>query len=174
MSWGLYREVKNQGRAGLSQKEVRIVDGCRVKLDVEELASAIVVADPADAESIAQVKKLLAGLAEDAKHQELIEPVGEALQDALTAGKLLEQNPDAKACASVGEAVESLQKTIVACHRARAASCKFKQSQLATAGKAPAKAQSLAAVKQRDATPSLSLASSCPRARKGCRAPTRY
>jgi two-component system chemotaxis sensor kinase CheA len=130
---------------------VLIVDGCRVKLDVEELASAIVVADPADAESIALVKKLLAGAAEDAKQQELAEPVSEALQDALTAGKLLDQNPDAKACASVAEAVEALQKVIVACHRARAASCKYKHGQPVQLGKAPAKAQSFAAVKQRDA-----------------------
>jgi len=130
---------------------VRIVDGCRVKLDVEELASAIVVADPADAESIALVKKLLAETAEAAKHQELIESVSEALLDALTAGKLLDQTPDAKACASVAGAVEVLQKAIVVCHRTRAASCKRKQGQLATADTAPAKAQPLAAVKQRDA-----------------------
>jgi two-component system chemotaxis sensor kinase CheA len=128
-----------------------MVDCCRVKLDVEELASAIVVADPADAESIALVKKLLAGVAEDAKHQELIEPVSEALQDALTAGKLLDRNPDATACAGVAEAVEALQKVVVACHRARVAACKFKQSQLATVGKVPAKSPSFAAVKQRDA-----------------------
>ena len=51
------------------------MDGCKLKLNVEELAGAIVAAEADDAESMDLVRRLLDKTEQAAKAQELIEPV---------------------------------------------------------------------------------------------------
>ena len=127
------------------------MDGCRVKLNVEELAGAIVAAEADDAESVVLVRRLLDEIEQAAKVQELIEPVSEALGDVLTLGRGLAGQPNAADLQHVAEAVGELQKQLNRCHTARAASCKFRQSILKQIGAGPSAPQSFAAAKLRDA-----------------------
>jgi two-component system chemotaxis sensor kinase CheA len=127
------------------------MDGCRVKLDVEELAAAIVAAEVDNAESLALVRRLLQETEQAAKTQELIEPVAEALGDTLTLGRVLADQLGAAELQQLGEAIEELQKQINRCHKARAASCRFRNMALNQLGKGPSAPPSFAATKQRDA-----------------------
>ena len=127
------------------------MDGCRVKLNVEELAGAIVAADFDDAESVAPVRRLLEETEQASKTQDLIEPVTEALGDVLTLGRALAGQPSAADLQHLAEAIDELQKQIARCHTARAASCRFRQLSLQQVGLAPSQPQSFAAAKQRDA-----------------------
>ena len=113
------------------------MDGCRVKLNVEELAGAIVAADYDDAESVALVRRLLDETEQAAKTQELIEPVMEALGDVLALGRALAGQPSAADLQHLAEAIDKLQKQIARCHTARAASCRFRQSALKQIGAPP-------------------------------------
>ncbi len=127
------------------------MDGCKVRLNVEELAGAIVAAEADDAESMALVHRLLDETEQAAKAQELIEPVAEALGDLLTMGRSLAGRPNAADLQHVAEAMDEVQKQLARCHAARAASCKFNQAKLTQLGMAPGPPQSFAAAKQRDA-----------------------
>ena len=127
------------------------MDGCKVKINIEELAGAIVAAEADDAESVAIVRRLLDEAEQAAKTQDLIEPVAEALGDVLTLGHALAGQPSAVELQRVAEAVEKLQKQIDRCHTARSASCKLRNTNLKEVGIAPSQPQSFAAAKQRDA-----------------------
>jgi len=127
------------------------MDGCKVKLNVEELAGAIVAAEADDAESVALVRRLLDECEQAAKAQELIEPVVEAFGDLFSMGRALAGQPSAADLQHVAEAVDEVQKQLTRCHTARAASCKFNQAKLAQLGSAPSQPQSFAAAKVRDA-----------------------
>jgi two-component system chemotaxis sensor kinase CheA len=127
------------------------MDGCKVKLNVEELAGAIVAAEADDAESVALLRRLLDESEQAAKSQELIGPVTEALGDVLTLGHALPGQPSAADLQHLAEAIDELQKQLARCHTARAASCRFRQSSLNQIGSAPSQPQSFAAAKQRDA-----------------------
>jgi two-component system chemotaxis sensor kinase CheA len=127
------------------------MDCCTVKLNVEELAGAIVAAEVDDAESVALVRRLLDDIEHAANLQELIEPVSEALGDVLTLGRGLAGQPNAADLQHVAEAVDELQKQLNRCHTARAASCKFRQTGLQQIGAAPSQPQWFAAAKLRDA-----------------------
>jgi two-component system chemotaxis sensor kinase CheA len=127
------------------------MDGCKVKLKIEELAGAIVAAEVDDAESVAMVRRLLDEAEQAAKTQDLIEPIAEALGDVLTLGLTLAGQPSAVDLQRVAEAIDKLQKEIVRCHTARSASCKFRNAHLKQVGLAPSQPQSFAAAKQRDA-----------------------
>jgi two-component system chemotaxis sensor kinase CheA len=126
------------------------MDCCTVKLNVEELAGAIVAAEADDAESVALVCRLLSEIEQAAKVQDLIDPVSEALGDVLTLGRGLAGQPSVANLLHVAEAVDELQKQLNRCHTARAASCKFRQSVLQI-GTGPSAPQSFAAAKHRDA-----------------------
>jgi two-component system chemotaxis sensor kinase CheA len=127
------------------------MDGCKVKLNIEELAGAIVAAEADDIESVTMVCRLLDEAEQAAKTQDLIEPVAEALGDVLTLGHTLAGQPSAADLQRVAEAVDKLQKQIARCHTARSVSCKFRDANLKHVGAAPNKSQSFAAAKQRDA-----------------------
>ena len=127
------------------------MDGCRVRLNVEELAGAIVAAEADDAESVALVLRLLDETELAAKTQDLIEPVTDALGDVLTLGRALAGQPSAADLQHLAEAIDELQKQLARCHTARAASCEFHKSVPKQTGAAPSQPQSLAAIKQRDA-----------------------
>jgi two-component system chemotaxis sensor kinase CheA len=127
------------------------MDGCKLKLNVEELAGAIVAAEADDAESMDLVRRLLDKTEQAAKAQELIEPVAKALGDLLTLGRSLAGRPSAADLQHVAEAMDEVQKQLARCHTARAASCKFNQAKLTPLRSAPSQPQSFAAAKQRDA-----------------------
>jgi len=127
------------------------MDGCKVKLKIEELAGAIVAAEADDAESVALVRRLLDEIEQSAKSQELLEPVADALGDLSTLGRALAGHPSATDLQHVAEAVDEAQKQLARCHAARAASCRFNQANLKQIGSAPSGAQSFAGTKQRDA-----------------------
>jgi len=127
------------------------MDGCRVKLNVEELAGAIVAAEADDAESVTLVRRLIDEAEQSGKAQELIEPVSEALADVVTLGSALAAQPGATDLQHLAEAIDTLQKQLTRCHMARAASCKFRQTGLKQIGAAAKQPQSFAAAKQRDA-----------------------
>jgi two-component system chemotaxis sensor kinase CheA len=128
------------------------MDGCKVRLNVEELAGAIVAAEADDAESVALVRRLLDEVEQAAKAQEIIEPVAEALGDLLTMGRALAGQPSATDLQHVAEAVAEVQNQLTRCHAARAAACKFNQANLKQMiGTAASQPLSFAAAKQRDA-----------------------
>ena len=127
------------------------MDGCKVRLNIEELAGAIVAAEVDDAESVAMVCRLLDETEQAAKAQELIEPVAEAVGDLLTLGRALAGQSSADDLQHVAEAVAEVQKQLARCHTSRAASCRFNQANLKQIGSAPGQPQSFAAAKLRDA-----------------------
>jgi two-component system chemotaxis sensor kinase CheA len=127
------------------------MDGCKVKLNIDELAGAIVAAEAEDAESVAMVCRLLDEAEQAAKTQDLLEPVAEALGNVLALGHTLASHPSAVDLQCVAESVDKLQQQIVRCHTARSASCKFRNANLKQASVAPSQPQSFAAAKQRDA-----------------------
>jgi two-component system chemotaxis sensor kinase CheA len=127
------------------------MEHCKVKLNVEELAGAIVAAEVDDGESMALVLRLLDETDKAAKAQELIAPVTEALEDVVTLGRALAVRPSAVDLQHLAESMDELQKQLTRCHTARAASCKFRQSSVQQIASAPSQPQSFAAAKQRDA-----------------------
>jgi two-component system, chemotaxis family, sensor kinase CheA len=126
------------------------MDDCRVKLDVEELAGAVVAAEADDVESVAMVCRLLDEAEQAAKTQDLIKPVAEALGDVLTQGRALAGQPSASSLQRVAEAVDKLQKQIARCHTANSTSCKFRGGSAKQVVPTPRQPQAPAPAKQRD------------------------
>lgn len=106
------------------------MEGCRVKLCVEDLAAAIVVADFDDTESIVTVKKILEQVHEANSHQELIGPVDQALRALRVTGDAFITKPDPSTLLHFSEGINQLQLEIAKCHHARSATCHFRTTEL--------------------------------------------
>jgi len=123
------------------------MDGCRLKRDVEELAAAVVIADVADAESMAQVRRLVSDIEAMNGQFSFTETVADAVRDLLSVGKDANDRLDASALLHLSEAVEALQKEMRRAHKEAGATCSLD----AKPAVAVAPVQALPAGKERDA-----------------------
>jgi two-component system chemotaxis sensor kinase CheA len=126
------------------------MDGCKVKLNVEELAGAIVAAEADDAESVAFVCRMLEETEQAAKAHDLTAAVAEALGDVLTLGRAFAEKPSVVDLQNLAEATEQAQKQIARSGSASLALCTCHQAGAKPVVSAPANCQLTAVAKQRD------------------------
>jgi len=95
------------------------MDACRLKAMVEDLAAAIIVAEPDDRECLAGFARLLVQIDALTKQPGLPQTAAEAAADLLCVGRDFGEQPGAEGLSRLSEAVGSLQEEIHRCHKQR-------------------------------------------------------
>jgi two-component system, chemotaxis family, sensor kinase CheA len=95
------------------------VDACRLKSVVEELAAAIVAAEPDDRAGLAGLSRLVGDIETQTQDPGLPEVAAEAARDVACVARDFLERPEPAGLARLGEAVEALQKEIRRAHKKR-------------------------------------------------------
>jgi len=128
-----------------------VMADCKVKLNVEELAGAIVAAEADDAESVALVRRMLDECEQASKTHDLTALVAEALGDVLTLGKAFAEKPSAADLQNLADAIDQAQKQMARNSAESAALCTCQQANVKPAVPAASQPQAVAGTKMRDA-----------------------
>jgi two-component system, chemotaxis family, sensor kinase CheA len=95
------------------------MDACRLKVAVDDLAAAIVVAEIDDRDGMAALAKLVANLEAATRKLSLSESTTEVAGDLFCVARDFLDRPDAEGVVRLGEAIDALQKEIQHCHKQR-------------------------------------------------------
>ena len=101
------------------RRKVLAMDACNLKAAVEDLAAAVVVAEPEDRESLTGLARLV-GAVETLVHRPgLPESAAAGGRDLVCAARGFLEHPAIESLSRLGEAVDGLQKEIRRCHKER-------------------------------------------------------